>query len=165
MKKSSVTPEPLSLLSPESLTKLVKGTEQSLAPAKDTEKIVEEVVFEVEFVDIFTDSAVGKVWFMGTARQDKVIQGEGVVVIPVLPDVNGNGFAMQGNAASVVANIYSEFGDIMAVVQGVLEVESISVDDTPIKTGFGRVKMSDIFSGPETRRYLNTRAERAKLIH
>ena len=165
MKKNSVTPEPLSHLSPESLTKLVEGTEPSLAPGKDTEKIVEEVVFEVEFVDIFTDRAVGKVWFLGTARQDKVIQGEGVVVIPVLPDVNGNGFAMQGNVASVVANIYSEFGDIMAVVQGVLEVESISVDDTPIKTGFGRVKMSDISPGPETRHHLNTSAERARLIH
>ena len=165
MKNNSFSPKPLSLLSPESFTRLAEETEPSLAPVKNTEKIVEEVVFEVEFVNIFTESAVGKVWFLGTARQDKVIQGEGVVVIPILPDVCGNGFAMQGNVASVVANTYSEFGDIMAVVQGVLEVESISVDDTPIKTGFGRVKVSDISSDPETIRHLNKSAERARLIH
>ena len=164
MKNNSFSPKPLSLLSPESLTRLVEGTEPSLAPVKDTEKIVEEVVFEVEFVNIFTDRVVGKVWFLGPARQDKVIQGEGVVVIPVLPDVNVNGFAMQGNVASVVANIYSEFGDIMAVVQGVLEVESISVDDTPIKTGFGRITVSDISSDPAIC-HLKKSAERARLIH
>jgi len=164
MKNNYFSPKPLTLLSPESLTRLAEGAEPSLAPAKNTEKIVEEVVFEIEFVDIFTDRAVGKVWFLGTARQDKVIQGEGVVVIPIQPDVCGNGFAMRGNVASVVANTYSEFGDIMAVVQGVLEVESISVDDTPIKTGFGRVKVSDI-SSPDTIRHLNKSVERARLIH
>jgi hypothetical protein len=165
MKNNSVTSKPLSFLSPESLARLVEGAEPSLAPVKETEKIVEEVVFEVEFVNIFTDRAVGKVWLLGTARQDKVIQGEGVVVIPVLPDVNGNGFAMQGNVASVVANLYSEFGDIVTVVQGILEVESISVDDTPIRTGFGRITVSDISSDPETIHHLNKSAERARLIH
>jgi hypothetical protein len=144
---------------------LAKEAEPSVAPAKNTEKIVEEVVFEVEFENIFTDRVVGKVWFLGTATQDKVIQGEGVVVIPILPDVRGNGFAMQGNVASVVANTCSEFGDIMAVVQGVLEVESLSVDDTSIKTGFGRIKVFDIASDPETKRHLNKSTERARLIH
>jgi hypothetical protein len=165
MKNSSFSPKPLSLLSPESLTRLAEGTEPSHAPVKNTEKIVEEVVFEVEFVNVFTDSAVGRVWFLGTERQGKVIQGEGIVVIPILPDMCGNGFAMQGNVASVVANTYGEFGDIKAVVQGVLEVESISVDDTPIKTGFGRVKVSDISSDSDTIRNLNKSAERARLLH
>ena len=164
MKNNSFSPKPLSLLSPESLTRLAEGVEPSLAPAKNSEKIVEEVVFEVEFVNIFTDRAVGKVWFLGTAKQGKAIQGEGVVVMPILQNGCGNGYALQGNVVSVVANTYSEFGDIMAVVQGVLEVESISVDDTPIKTGFGRITVSDISSDPAIC-HLKKSAERARFIH
>lgn len=165
MKSNSFSLKPLSRLAPESLTCFTEGTEPSLAPRKKTEKIVEEVVFEIKLQNIFTGSAVGKVWFLGTAGQDKVIQGEGIVVIPILPDMCGNGFTMQGNVAAVVANIYSELGDIMAVVQGVLEVENISGDDTPIKTGFGRVKVSGKSLESDTTRHFNKGAERAELIH
>lgn len=157
MKNNSFSPKPLSLLSPEALTRFAEGVASSLGPIKKSEQIIEDVVFEVEILNTFTERAVGKVWFLGKEKQGKAIQGEGVVVIPILQNGSGHGFTMQGNVASVVANTYSEFGDIMAVVQGVLEVESISVDDTPIKTGFGRVTVSDISADPAIRQ--------ARLIH
>jgi hypothetical protein len=142
MKSNRYSSDPIS---PVSFTMLasVAETAPSLDP-QGTEQIVEQVVFEVEFVKIFNDRAIGKIWFLGTSAQENVKQGEGVVIIPIQPDTDRKEFAIQGHEASVVANTYSDFGDVIAVVQGMLTIESLSTDDTAIKTGFGRIMVSRI---------------------
>jgi hypothetical protein len=143
MKSNRYSSDPLSPVSFTMLAHVAEST-ASLAPARGTEQIVEQVVFEVEFVKIFNDRAIGKIWFLGTSAQENVKQGEGVVIIPIQPDAARKEFAIQGHEASVMANTYSDFGEIIAVVQGVLIIESLSTDDTAIKTGFGRIMVSRI---------------------
>jgi hypothetical protein len=137
----------------------------SFAPAQGIEKIVEEVVFEVEFVKIFNDRAVGKIWFLGTSTQENVKQGEGVVIFPIQPDATGKEFAIQGHEATVVAKTYSEFGNVMAVMQGVLAIESFSADDTAIKTGFGQIMVSHISFNRERIHPRNNSVERVTFVH
>jgi len=143
----------------------VAESETSLAPARSAEQIAVEVVFEVEFVKIFNDRVVGKIWFLGTSSQEKVKQGEGVVIIPICPDATEKEFAIQGHEASVVANTYNEFGNVIAVVQGILAIESLSNDDTRIKTGFGEIMVSRISLNQESICARNNSTESVALVH
>ena len=141
MKNNRHTSGPISPVSFTMLANIAEST-PTHTPAKGSKQIVTQVVFEVEVVKIFNDRAVGKIWFLSTSAQDKVKQGEGVVIIPVQPDVVEKEFALQDCEASIVANTYSDFGDVIAVVHGMLIIDSLSTDDTAIKTGFGRIMVS-----------------------
>lgn len=164
MKSNRYSSDPISSLSFNMLANVAESA-TSFAPAQGIEKIVEEVVFEVEFVKIFNDRAIGKIWFLGTSTQESVKQGEGVVIFPIQPDATGKEFAIQGHEATVVAKTYSEFGNVMAVVQGILAIESFSVDDTAIKTGFGQIMVSHISYNQERIDPCNSSAERGTFVH
>ena len=150
---------------PSNMLANVAESASSFAPAQGIEKIVEEVVFEVEFVKIFNDRAIGKIWFLGTSTQENVKQGEGIVIFPVQPDPAGKEFAIQGDEATVVAKTYSEFGSVMAVIQGILAIETFSADDTAIKTGFGQITVSHISFNRERTHPRNNSVERVTFVH
>ena len=143
MKSNGCPSDPISPVSFSTLANVAESA-TSFSHDQGIEQIEEQVVFEVECVEIFNDRVIGKIWFLGTSPQENVKQGEGVVIIPILPGAAGKEFEIQGHEVSVVANTYSGFGDVIAVVQGILTVESLSTDDTAIKTGFGRIMVSRI---------------------
>ena len=164
MKNNRHTSGPISPVSFNILANIAESTPIH-TPAKVSEQTVTQVVFEVEFVKIFNDRAIGKIWFLSTSAQEQVKQGEGVVIIPIQPDASEKDFALQGREASIVANTYSDFGDVMAVVRGILIIDSLSTDDTAIKTGFGRIMVSHLslnhkkicprHSSPENTTFIN----------
>ena len=149
MKNNRYSSDPLTPVSFTMLTTVAEST-PSLASTQGNEQMVEQVVFEVELVKIFNDRAIGKIWFLGTSAQEKVKQGEGVVILPIQPDAARKKYAIQAHEATVVANTYNDFGDIIDVVQGMLTIESLSTDDTAIKTGFGRIMVSRISLNKES---------------
>ena len=140
MKSNSYSSNPIAPV-PFSTLANVAESSASLTPGQNVEQITEQVVFEVEFVKIFNDRVIGKIWFLGTSSQEDVKQGEGVVIIPLSPDAVEREFTLRGHEASIVANTYNEFGDVVAVVQGIVAIERLSTDDTKIKTGFGQIKV------------------------
>ena len=164
MKSNGYSSEPITPVSFSTLANVAESA-TSLTPAQGIEQIEEQVVFEVECVEIFNDRVIGKIWFLGTSTQEKVKQGEGVVIIPILPGAVGEEFAIQGQEVSVVANTYSDFSDVIAVVQGILTIESLSTDDTAIKTGFGRIMVSRISINHKKTCPCNSNTESVTQVH
>jgi len=164
MKSNGYSSNPISPVSFSTLANVAESA-TSNAPAQGTEQIAEQVVFEVEFVKIFNDRVIGKIWFLGTSSQEKIKQGEGVVIIPISPDAEEKEFAVQGHEASVVANTYNEHGDVIAVVQGILAIESLSTDDTKIKTGFGEIMVSRISLNQERICPRNNSTQSVAFVH